>query len=217
MLKAFWYRRVPNFGDQLTPWLLAQHGVPVTWSPPARADLFAVGSVAHQIPAGFSGHVWGTGSLKPGTFHLADAQIHALRGPQTGTAALYADPGLLAGLYAPQTAVRHRQGVLAHYIERLPLDGHQIDVQAGVASVIREVAGCGRLRTSSLHGLILADSLGIPSMWIQSTKVVGGSWKYADYASSFGETIRPGVWRLADQRQVAAKQAALVEALGVLR
>lgn len=216
-MRAFWYRRVANFGDQLTPWLLAQHGIPVTWSTPARADLFGVGSVAHQIPAGFDGHVWGTGSLKPGPFHLGNARILALRGPQTGTAPLYADPGLLAGLYAPQTAVRHRQAVMSHYIERLLLEGHQIDVQAGVESVIREVAGCGRLRTSSLHGLILADSLGIPSMWIYSSKVVGGSWKYADYAASFGETIRPGVWRLADQGQVADKQAALVAALDALR
>ena len=41
--------------------------------------------------------------------------------------------------------------------------------------------------SSSLHGLIASDSLGIPNMrFVASDKIIGGDYKYNDYYSSYG-------------------------------
>ena len=46
---------------------------------------------------------------------------------------------------------------------------------------------CKRVLSSSLHGLIISDSFGIPNMQlIVSDKIVGGDYKFKDYYSSFG-------------------------------
>ena len=46
---------------------------------------------------------------------------------------------------------------------------------------------CKRVISSSLHGLILSDSFGIPNARIIfSNKIIGGDYKFNDYYSSFG-------------------------------
>jgi pyruvyltransferase len=212
-VKAHWHREA-NFGDRLTPWLLAKHGIQARWARPNRAEFFGVGSIGARIPRGFTGTVWGTGLIKAGqTAHVEDARVLALRGPLTGEAPLYGDPGLLCGLYAPEAEKRYETGVLPHYIEDLPHEGQRLNIRWDVETLIEAATKCQRIVSSSLHGLILADSLGISNMWVYSDRVIGKGWKFKDYAASFGETIEPDVWRLAPQDQVADKQAALLDTL----
>ena len=46
---------------------------------------------------------------------------------------------------------------------------------------------CERVLSSSLHGLIISDSLGIHNMRIiLSDSVIGGDYKFSDYYSSYG-------------------------------
>jgi hypothetical protein len=46
--------------------------------------------------------------------------------------------------------------------------------------------------SSSLHGLIVADSLGIPNVWLRlSPDVLGGDYKFKDYYSVFGLAPEP--------------------------
>jgi len=48
---------------------------------------------------------------------------------------------------------------------------------------------CRTIVSSSLHGLVVADSLGIPNMrMICSDRIRGGDYKYDDYYSAFGMT-----------------------------
>lgn len=210
---AYWYRREVNFGDLLTPWLLDKHGIDARWTHPNQAQFFGCGSILQQLPRRYRGTIWGAGLIEPGRLDLSTARVLALRGPLTGTADVYADPGLLVSLYVPRPDVEHRVGVVSHYIDPLPHDGYRIDVQAHPAQVAGEIARCETIISSSLHGLIVADSLGIPNMWVYSPKVVGNGFKFADYAASFDQPIAPDVWRLAPQDQVAEKQTALLEGL----
>ena len=51
--------------------------------------------------------------------------------------------------------------------------------------VIDQICSCGRILSSSLHGLIVSDAYQVPSCWIELTgKISGGYFKYLDYAAS---------------------------------
>lgn len=53
--------------------------------------------------------------------------------------------------------------------------------------VIDQICSCERILSSSLHGLIVSDAYQVPSCWIELTgKILGGHFKYLDYASSVG-------------------------------
>ena len=52
---------------------------------------------------------------------------------------------------------------------------------------IDNLTKCERVLSSSLHGLIISDSLGIPNMRIiVSDSVIGGDYKFIDYYSAYG-------------------------------
>ena len=52
---------------------------------------------------------------------------------------------------------------------------------------IDNLTKCERVLSSSLHGLIISDSFGIPNMRIVlSDSVIGGDYKFSDYYSSYG-------------------------------
>ncbi|NEN94442.1 MAG: polysaccharide pyruvyl transferase family protein [Moorea sp. SIO3I7] len=64
-----------------------------------------------------------------------------------------------------------------------------IDVTRNPKEVIADITRCEAIASSSLHGLIIADAFGIPSIWMQlSNKVSGKGFKFKDYYSVFGET-----------------------------
>ncbi len=54
------------------------------------------------------------------------------------------------------------------------------------AKFIENVLSCETIASSSLHGLIAADSFHIPNIWIRlSDKIIGNDFKYHDYYSSY--------------------------------
>jgi hypothetical protein len=75
-----------------------------------------------------------------------------------------------------------------------------IDICDEPHSVIRRVSQCDNILSSSLHGLILADSLGIPNRWLGAFgEVIGAGFKFRDYYSAFGlEPPQPLVPRASD-------------------
>lgn len=67
-----------------------------------------------------------------------------------------------------------------------------IDFEADPLSVLMRIAECETILSSALHGLIVADSLGIPNMWsTASGRLLGGEYKFHDYYSVFGTAPRP--------------------------
>lgn len=56
--------------------------------------------------------------------------------------------------------------------------------------VIDNICSCEYILSSSLHGLIVSDAYQVPSCWIELTgKILGGHFKYYDYASSVGRVF----------------------------
>lgn len=225
MIRAYWSRSA-NFGDALTPWLFDQFtSAEVTFARAGSAELFAVGSLLDWIPEGFTGTVLGAGKMRPGPcVDLNAANVLAVRGPLTAAYAnvdcdLYGDLGLLCRLYPHQNTGRYKVGVLPHMRDtrlapKLARKGNlAIDICSPIEQVISQVADCQRIVTSSLHGLILADALGIESRWEQSDAVYGGRFKFDDYHLGMFGTPVPDGWRTADQNVVDARTARLYDAL----
>jgi pyruvyltransferase len=50
---------------------------------------------------------------------------------------------------------------------------------------VKQIHECEYILSSSLHGIIIADSYGIPAYHIElSDKIIGGQWKFKDYYES---------------------------------
>ena len=63
-----------------------------------------------------------------------------------------------------------------------------IDVHQEAAAAVREIAACGTIITTSLHGLVTADSFGIPAVWTTlDPPLEGGDFKFHDYEAALGD------------------------------
>ncbi len=61
-----------------------------------------------------------------------------------------------------------------------------INVTQPPLQTLEQIASCDFILSSAMHGLIAADSLGIPNKWIEiSDKVIGHGYKFRDYYSVF--------------------------------
>lgn len=62
-----------------------------------------------------------------------------------------------------------------------------IDVRDDALEVVKQIAQCRIILSSSLHGLIVADSFCIPNMHVVFTdKLLGDGYKFDDYYSAYG-------------------------------
>ena len=209
-LPVYWWDGHPNFGDALTPWVLARYGITAVHTPLSQARAVGIGSLVDQLPGDFEGVIWGSGLLHEVETRLPQARALAVRGPLTrdllgldeGT--VLGDPGLLVGRHFSRSARRWRLGVVPHglhhanpALERLVrhTSVRTIDVRATPSVVMGQIARCGAILTTSLHGLIVADALGIPAVWTQLEPALwGGDFKFRDYES----VVSPGRSRQVD-------------------
>jgi pyruvyltransferase len=216
---AYWWignskeELTPNFGDTLAPHLLkAFAGIETKWTPPGRATVVSIGSVLEHVPPWFDGYILGSGKLYGNSrlhLHTKTATILALRGPLTARQCppghyAIGDPGLLAAeLVGPQEA-RYDLGIVPHWSDvdltmREEFYGSSWITKVIVPSddpleVVRQIGQCRKIVTSSLHGLIVADSFGIPRRFEHASIVMGesGRFKYDDYSVSISTPLRPG-------------------------
>lgn len=208
--KAYWWRGAPNFGDRLAPLLLERYaGIKARWSTVCDADIVSVGSVLEHIPPDWPGYILGSGKLYEDSrlhLHTGPATILGVRGPLTarqcpsGTQML-GDPGLLAAdlIDDPEPEKTYDLGIVPHWSDRhLAADGRffnegwvtkVINPALDPLTVICEISRCQKIVTSSLHGMVIADSFGIPRRfepapnWDSSQ---GGMFKFRDYLASIG-------------------------------
>ncbi|UUZ44042.1 polysaccharide pyruvyl transferase family protein [Janibacter limosus] len=204
VIPMYWWDGHPNFGDALTPWVPAGRGIVAVHTPLSGARAVGIGSLVDQLPDDFDGTIWGSGLLRDTETRLPRARFLAVRGPLTreqlglGTDVTLGDPGLLVGAHARRRAPRWRLGVVPHglhhadtALERLGRQAgvRTIDVRSTPSVVMAQIARCEAVLTTSLHGLIVADTLGIPAAWTQrEPRLWGGDFKFRDYEA----VVSPG-------------------------
>ncbi len=207
-IATHWYRKRPNFGDMLAPFLLeCIAGRPPTWvSEHYRGKVISLGSLLHRLLPGDV--VWGAGSIRDKTIDVPGVRYLAVRGPLTrnlirgDVPEVYGDPAvLLPRFYQPRVTKRFEIGVIPHYMERdlMTVDDPSvlvIDPLSPWRSVVDMIAQCHAVISSSLHGIIVAEAFGVTTGWTRaSDRLIGGSFKFRDYYMSTDREIgEPVPW-----------------------
>lgn len=205
-ITAYWSRGIINFGDLITPLLLKKYGFTTFYAPIEQAQVLSTGSILNSVPENYSGHIVGSGLIKNTVLHFSKAKIWAVRGELTRQRIdapkniVLGDPGLLSyKLIKKRQNKSYTLGLIPHYVDKKDArilmiqkkyksDVLVIDVMRKPLDVITDIDKCDFILSSSLHGLIVADSLGIPTSWIHlSNKIMGKGFKFYDYYSAIGE------------------------------
>ncbi|WP_295508687.1 polysaccharide pyruvyl transferase family protein [uncultured Sulfitobacter sp.] len=211
-LSLHWWKAVPNFGDAISPVVLAHvSGRKVVHAGVNKAEVWGVGSLLQVVKRSYTAKkdmrptIWGTGLLHPvhGTKFTKHVNIALVRGPITAAlldleVSRFGDPGLLISDVWPQDRVPNGKiGIVPHHtlMEDLVLAAlldsdpkyQLIDPRGPAQDVCAAIAACDHVFASSLHGLIVADAYGVPNTWLAPT---GQSrLKYLDYAASVGRVM----------------------------
>jgi len=206
VVPTYWWDGHPNFGDDLTPWLLPDYGLVPVHRSPKEARLAGVGSIIEFLPDSFDGAIWGSGLIEERPRMLPAAKFLAVRGRHTrelvgqSDSVAVGDPGILVARHLRRPRVRWELGVVPHGHHRsheglawLASRGaervHVINVHQRARAAVREIASCAVVLTTSLHGLVTADSFGIPAVWtVLDPPLDGGDFKFRDYESA----VSPG-------------------------
>jgi hypothetical protein len=208
-IKLYWAHSKPNFGDCMSPLICELvSGKQIAYSKIKDCDILAAGSLLQRLkerPWSRTTNIWGTGFIEETRPHKSKHIYHAIRGLNSASLlsnkkiTTFGDPGLLADklINSAQIQKRYEVGIVPHYKDRdhattIQLQNNLkgakvIDVFQSPKEVITQIAQCHTILSSSLHGLITADSLRIPNLRIQvSSAIRGGDWKFNDYYSTFG-------------------------------
>ena len=113
------------------------------------------------------------------------------------------DPGILASLIVdPPTVKDSAVGLVLHHVDwaafrrdAVPASWTLINPNAPVDEVIKSIASCELIVSSSLHGLITADAFQIPGIWAQTQAALygGTDFKFHDYATARGSAFNEPV------------------------
>lgn len=214
-LLCYWFEHPDkNFGDDLNPWMLERMtGKRIINSRriinfKRVTELSFIGSILGKYTRRKM-LVLGSGLISQDKLvqYSKDSRFSFVRGPLTQEILvkngyicpeIYGDPALILPLiYVPNDIQKkYKLGVIPHYVDKDHpfidvLRNYDkckiIDIQGGVEKTINDINSCDLIVSSSLHGIIVADTYEIPSRWIEfSNKVVGNGFKFRDYFLSVG-------------------------------
>ncbi|MCL1096428.1 polysaccharide pyruvyl transferase family protein [Shewanella gelidii] len=209
-----------NIGDSMVPWLINSiSGSDFQYSNPLEASgshLFSVGSILQY--ANKDCFVWGSGFISCNSkYKSLPKSISAVRGPLTACRveqlsgnkpSIFGDPALITpnlidGSIIENLAAKKENakiGLIPHYVDKIQLEQTKIyhensvkviDVETDdIYDFVAELHTVDIVVSSSLHGIILAESFGIPAVWAKfSNRVYGNDFKFHDYYLSTGRPM----------------------------
>ena len=215
-LKLYWWFDqivTDNFGDTVSKDILLNlFGRSVSWAAPNDCDLIAAGSILEIIQNANPKrllYAWGSGFIRENSsnVNLNNIIFKAVRGNKTkkriNKKIPTGDPGILvnATYSLRKKCFSKKIGVVIHYadfqldiVKRFCNDSRfeVITPLDNPENVAKKISSCSLILSSSLHGLIFADSLSVPNAHIKlSDNLTGGSYKFLDYYSGVGKKYLP--------------------------
>lgn len=161
--------------------------------------LFTIGSILDHCNKDVV--VWGSGFQNEGET-CTQGHFTAVRGYESKKRLLQlglkipinlaiGDPAILTPLlYTPHVVKKHKLGIVMHnkdcdYCIQNFSQYHLISVvTSDIESFLTDMCSCQYILTTSLHGLILAHTYGIPALWMQKNWIGSDGFKFKDYFSS---------------------------------
>lgn len=210
LVKVHWGKGLNNFGDCLSPLILKYYDLtPVYVSSDSKADIILAGSILQWLDSDYSGLIIGTGG-DDYPYSLSKSTIYAVRGKLTHknfrthkdyNNIIYGDPGLLMSyIYPDDVAQKYDLGIIPHFVDwnsdmmnvwrnRFKDNPNVIFISpiGNPADIIEKIKSCRHIVSSSLHGLIVADSYHIPNIRFVDRETMPTyfyDYKFDDYYSS---------------------------------
>lgn len=200
-----YFARVNNFGDLFNYDLIDFFGYKLIFkNSPAKSQVSLLGSILQMYNREFDGFVLGSGFIHERFNRLKNNwKIRLIRGPLSLSQCVteqvnvtFGDPGILASLvYGERVNKKYKLGIVPHVSDYESVkdrfgEGVKIIKAKDHPSIVaREIQECHFIASSSLHGLIFADSFQIPNIHLKfGDKLIGGHHKFRDYYLGMGVT-----------------------------
>ena len=217
---VYWDSKI-NLGDQLSPIIVTNivnsfDGVKLK----KHKNLLAIGSLIGSFNC--DGVVWGSGILSDDAIKVVNKRkryikydIRAVRGPETRNVLLkcgykvpevYGDPAiLLKDIYCPNIEKKKYKISLICHLSNIEKSScfHNIDIRTSdYKNFVDEVCSSEFIISSSLHGIILAETYGVPCIFwnnkMDKQFIKFKDWYYSTnrydfkYGNSIDECIKKG-------------------------
>lgn len=184
-----------------------------SFSKEKKENILCIGSIVTWLTNSRS-IIWGSGVLKPeAILNDKPKKVYAVRGPLTREylirngvkcPEIYGDPAMLFPLYyTPNRIKRYKIGIIPHFRDQnnpilkeitkiASLSILVIDVRdtKNWRSFIDYINSCDIILSSSLHGIIIADSYRIPNVWIELFEGESKRFPFRDYFMSVNKDIQ---------------------------
>lgn len=212
MIKAWWFKSEgENFGDAICPFILNKMTNQEIIHSNEAGSLASIGSILFY---GFSSPkiIWGSGAIS--SYHNCSMakshDVRAVRGPKSrerlrklgvNCPEIYGDPSILLPYLVDEKEIEKEYEIsfLPHWVDlkkvrenkKISQNFNIIDIRSGVHNVLSEIRKSKIIISSSLHGIIVPESFGIPSYYTRlSSRVTGGTFKFEDYYNSTGRELK---------------------------
>jgi len=191
------YSRINNFGDLYNIDIVRFFNAELIYvSSSLKSEMALTGSILGDYPRDFSGYILGAGFISKRYNRIGNNwKVKIIRGPLSAKQCgannvVFGDPGIMASqIFSFNSKKYYDLGIVPHKRDLEMVKGLKWDKSVKIinprqvpAKVAKEINECRFIASSSLHGLIFADSFRIPNIHLKfSDQLTGGFHKFDDY------------------------------------